>query len=69
MSASTDTITTTTAVPSNGSSSLSKGKIKAIIYDLDGTLLDTETLSTEAIQEVVGRFEKTFTWYVSCLSA
>jgi len=71
MSASTDTITTTTADPSNGSSSsLSKGKIKAIIYDLDGTLLDTETLSTEAIQEVVGRFEKTFTWYVaSCLSA
>jgi predicted secreted acid phosphatase len=70
MSASTDTITTTIAVPSNGSSSLSKGKIKAIIYDLDGTLLDTETLSTEAIQEVVGRRRRTFTWYVaSCLSA
>ena len=26
--------------------------IKAAIFDLDGTLLDTETLSTEAIQQV-----------------
>lgn len=62
---------TTTVVPSNSngrSSSLSKGKgeIKAIIYDLDGTLLDTETLSTEAIQAVVGKWQKTFTWYVVC---
>lgn len=59
---------TTTAVPSTGSSSLRKGKVKAIIYDLDGTLLDTETLSTEAIQAVVGRWQKTFTWYV-CVCA
>lgn len=39
-------------------------KIKAVIYDLDGTLLDTESLSTEAIQAVVGRFGATFTWCV-----
>jgi predicted HAD superfamily phosphohydrolase YqeG len=39
-------------------------KIKAIVYDLDGTLLDTESLSTEAIQAVVGAYGKTFTWYV-----
>jgi predicted secreted acid phosphatase len=62
---STDTTTTTIAPSSsngNSSSSTSKGKIKAIIYDLDGTLLDTETLSTEAIQAVVGPWQKTFTW-------
>lgn len=39
-------------------------EIKAVIYDLDGTLLDTESLSTEAIQAVVGRFNATFTWCV-----
>ncbi len=44
------------------SSSSASASIQAIIYDLDGTLLDTETLSTEAIQAVVGRFQKTFTW-------
>jgi hypothetical protein len=38
--------------------------IEAVIYDLDGTLLDTESLSTEAIQAVVGRFGATFTWSV-----
>lgn len=39
-------------------------EIKAVIYDLDGTLLDTESLSTEAIQAVVGRYGATFTWCV-----
>ena len=39
----------------------------AVIYDLDGTLLDTESLSTEAIQAVVGRFGATFTWCVASL--
>lgn len=41
--------------------------IRAVIYDLDGTLLDTETLSTEATQAVVGRFGATFTWYVGSI--
>lgn len=38
--------------------------IKAVIFDLDGTLLDTETLSTKAIQTVLEPFGKAdkFTW-------
>lgn len=42
-----------------------KPPIEAVIFDLDGTLLDTETLSSEAIQAVVSPYGKTFTWYVS----
>jgi len=61
---SADTPTTVTVASDYETSGLSKKNIKAIIYDLDGTLLDTETLSTEAIQAVVGRWQKTFTWYV-----
>ena len=38
--------------------------IWACVWDLDGTLLDTETLSTEAIQAVLDRFEKTIEWDV-----
>ena len=36
--------------------------IKAVIFDLDGTLLDTETLSTEAMQSVLDRYECKETW-------
>lgn len=36
--------------------------LQAIIYDLDGTLLDTETISTEAIQQIVDPFGKKITW-------
>lgn len=50
-----------------GPSSTTAIDIRAVIYDLDGTLLDTETLSTEAIQAVVGRFGATFTWYVGSI--
>ncbi len=47
-----------------GPAASSTRTIKAVIYDLDGTLLDTEALSTDAIQAVVGRFGATFTWCV-----
>ncbi|CAM9220509.1 unnamed protein product [Discosporangium mesarthrocarpum] len=36
--------------------------ISAVVFDLDGTLLDTEDLSSRAIQMSVGKFGKTFTW-------
>jgi pseudouridine 5'-phosphatase len=35
-----------------------------VLFDLDGVLLDTERLYTEATQAVVGRFGKTFTWEI-----
>ena len=42
--------------------SLQKISIAAVIFDLDGTLLDTETLSTQSIQMVLDRFNCEFTW-------
>jgi pseudouridine-5'-monophosphatase len=38
--------------------------ITHIIYDLDGLLLDTETLYTEATQHIVSRYGKTFDWSI-----
>ncbi len=35
-----------------------------VLFDLDGVLLDTERLYTEATQAVVGRFGKRFTWEI-----
>jgi pseudouridine-5'-monophosphatase len=35
---------------------------KYVIFDLDGVLLDTEKLYTQATQAVVGEFGKTFDW-------
>ena len=35
--------------------------LKCVIFDLDGTLLDTENLYTEATQGVVARYGKRFT--------
>ena len=34
----------------------------AVLFDLDGVLLDTEPLYTEAIQAIVGRYGKTYDW-------
>jgi pseudouridine-5'-monophosphatase len=34
----------------------------SVLFDLDGVLLDTEPLYTEATQAVVGRFGKTYDW-------
>ncbi len=38
--------------------------VSAVIYDLDGVLLDTEHFYTEVTQEIVGRFGKVFDWSV-----
>lgn len=37
---------------------------KAVIFDLDGVLLDTEPLYTAATQAVVSEFGKTYTWAI-----
>jgi pseudouridine-5'-monophosphatase len=39
-------------------------KIQAIIYDMDGLLLDTEGFYTEVTQQIVGRYDKTFDWEI-----
>jgi pseudouridine-5'-monophosphatase len=35
-----------------------------VLFDLDGVLLDTERLYTQATQAIVGRYGKTFTWAI-----
>lgn len=38
--------------------------LSAVIFDLDGVLLDTEPLYTQGIQEVVGAFGKVYDWSI-----
>jgi len=38
-----------------------------VIFDLDGVLLDTEKLYTEATQSIVGQYGKTFDWSLKSL--
>ena len=38
--------------------------VSAVIFDMDGLLLDTEPVYTAATQQVVGRYGRTFDWSV-----
>ena len=39
-------------------------KIKAILYDMDGLLLDTENFYTDVTQRIVSRYGKNFDWSI-----
>lgn len=39
-------------------------QIDSVIYDVDGLLLDTESIYTEVTQQIVARYGKTFDWSI-----
>ena len=42
-----------------------KRPIHAVLFDMDGILLDTETIYTEVTQEYVAQWGKTFDWSIT----
>ena len=49
-----------TIIDYSNSMMISNKRIKGIIFDLDGTLIDTETLSTKAIQRCLDKYNVKF---------
>jgi len=43
---------------------MSKANIQAVLFDMDGLLLETESIYTEVTQMIVGRYGKVFDWSV-----
>ena len=43
---------------------LNLGKIRCVLFDMDGLLLDTESFYTAVQQKILDRFGKTFTWEI-----
>ena len=39
-------------------------KISCLIYDLDGLLLDTESIYSEVTQQIVGKYDRVFDWSI-----
>ena len=39
-------------------------KISCLIYDLDGLLLDTESIYTFVTQQIVSKYDKVFDWSI-----